>query len=625
MNSLESGSNVQSGLEMIMEKSPDTIVLVDRNLTLVKVISAKDDYYHYLANNCIGKQPQALFPDGKNYDQYEIYRAAVKRVFEEQVKVDFSFEVSFEGKNYYYLSQASLFNEELVIVYTRNVSSLKTEKNLQELINTILDRLPLGVFVKDGDNHFNYLYWNHFMEEITGIETREIEGHDDFEVNYNALMTAEERLETDMNVIKTGLTARFKGKVKSASGDYRDIEVAKYPISLNNGKPLVLALWRDITSELATENTLRRTRILTKMALRISDIRTCSIFIDPDSTHNFKDSVVTLNDWNTMSEDMIEVSWGQFISRAHPDDQEHYHNMFTRLCRGEISEARIEARMLFPGKKEYVWREVFATVYERDDKGRPSVILGCSTNIQERKNQELSLEEAKVKAEAADKMKSKYLADMSHEIRTPLNAITGFSELMAFADTDEERMSYYDVIKMNNQLLMQLINDILDISKIESGKMEFIYTTLRLSEIFAPQQQAFALRVAPDVKVIFESDGNDYCIVSEKTRLTQVLTNFLSNAVKFTSSGSIRFGYRLTDDGIYVYVTDTGMGISKESQASIFNRFVKLNSFKQGTGLGLSICKTIIEKLKGKIGVESEEGKGSTFWFTIPCQPMKVK
>ena len=108
-------------------------------------------------------------------------------------------------------------------------------------------------------------------------------------------------------------------------------------------------------------------------------------------------------------------------------------------------------------------------------------------------------------------------------------------------------------------------------------------------------------------------------------RFARLCTNFLSNAVKFTSSGSIRFGYRLTDDGIYVYVTDTGMGISKESQASIFNRFVKLNSFKQGTGLGLSICKTIIEKLKGKIGVESEEGKGSTFWFTIPCQPMKVK
>lgn len=619
MNSLESGSNVQSGLEMIMEKSPDTIVLVDRNLTLVKVISAKDDYYHYLANNCIGKQPQALFPDGKNYDQYEIYRAAVKRVFEEQVKVDFSFEVSFEGKNYYYLSQASLFNEELVIVYTCDVSSLKTEKNLQELINTILDRLPLGGFVKDEDNHFNYLYWNHFMEEITGIETREIEGHDDFEVNYNALMTAEERLETDMNVIKTGLTARFKGKVKSASGDYRDIEVAKYPISLNNGKPLVLALWRDITSELATENTLRRTRILTKMALRISDIRTCSIFIDPDCTHNFKDSVVTLNDWNTMSEDMIEVSWGQFISRAHPDDQEHYHNMFTRLCRGEISEARIEARMLFPGKKEYVWREVFATVYERDEKGRPSVILGCSTNIQERKNQELSLEEAKVKAEAADKMKSKYLADMSHEIRTPLNAITGFSELMAFADTDEERMSYYDVIKMNNQLLMQLINDILDISKIEADAIKITYEQLDVSELMDTIYASAKLRVPGGVKLILEKGADHHMFGTDSMRLLQLINNLVNNAIKNTKEGSITMGYTIQPDNqLRFYVRDTGIGIDKDKLKDVFGRFVKINDYMEGIGLGLAICKGLVVKMGGSIHVTSELGVGSEFSFILP-------
>lgn len=583
MNSLESGSNVQSGLEMIMEKSPDTIVLVDRNLTLVKVISAKDDYYHYLANNCIGKQPQALFPDGKNYDQYEIYRAAVKRVFEEQVKVDFSFEVSFEGKNYYYLSQASLFNEELVIVYTRDVSSLKTENNLQELINTM------------------------------------IEGHDDFEVNYNALMTAEERLETDMNVIKTGLTARFKGKVKSASGDYRDIEIAKYPISLNNGKPLVLALWRDITSELATENTLRRTRILTKMALRISDIRTCSIFIDPDSTHNFKDSVVTLNDWNTMSEDMIEVSWGQFISRAHPDDQEHYHNMFTRLCRGEISEARIEARMLFPGKKEYVWREVFATVYERDEKGRPSVILGCSTNIQERKNQELSLEEAKVKAEAADKMKSKYLADMSHEIRTPLNAITGFSELMAFADTDEERMSYYDVIKMNNQLLMQLINDILDISKIEADAIKITYEQLDVSELMDTIYASAKLRVPGGVKLVLEKGADHHMFGTDSMRLLQLINNLVNNAIKNTKEGSITMGYTIQPDNqLRFYVRDTGIGIDKDKLKDVFGRFVKINDYMEGIGLGLAICKGLVVKMGGSIHVTSELGVGSEFSFILP-------
>ncbi len=535
------------------------------------------------------------------------------------MKVDFSFEVSFEGKNYCYLSQASLFNEELVIVYTRDVSSLKTENNLQELINTILDRLPLGVFVKDGDNHFNYLYWNHFMEEITGIETREIEGHDDFEVNYNALMTAEERLETDMNVIKTGLTARFKGKVKSASGDYRDIEVAKYPISLNNGKPLVLALWRDITSELATENTLRRTRILTKMALRISDIRTCSIFIDPDSTHNFKDSVVTLNDWNTMSEDMIEVSWGQFISRAHPDDQEHYHNVFTRLCRGEISEARIEARMLFPGKKEYAWREVFATVYERDEKGRPSVILGCSTNIQERKNQELSLEEAKVKAEAADKMKSKYLADMSHEIRTPLNAITGFSELMAFADTDEERMSYYDVIKMNNQLLMQLINDILDISKIEADAIKITYEQLDVSELMDTIYASAKLRVPGGVKLFLEKGADHHMFGTDSMRLLQLINNLVNNAIKNTKEGSITMGYTIQPDNqLRFYVRDTGIGIDKDKLKDVFGRFVKINDYMEGIGLGLAICKGLVVKMGGSIHVTSELGVGSEFSFILP-------
>ena len=263
----------------------------------------------------------------------------------------------------------------------------------------------------------------------------------------------------------------------------------------------------------------------------------------------------------------VQITHASFTEKIHPDYRKVYENITTAFMRGEIDSMRFS----FPCRyfsDEYVWLE---------------------------------------------------------KIRTPLNAIVGFSTLLAESDDEEEKKEYLRIIESSNEFLLQLIGDILDISKIESGKMEFIYTTLRLSEIFAPQQQAFALRVAPGVKVIFESDGNDYCIVSEKTRLTQVLTNFLSNAVKFTSSGSIRFGYRLTDDGIYVYVTDTGMGISKESQASIFNRFVKLNSFKQGTGLGLSICKTIIEKLKGKIGVESEEGKGSTFWFTIPCQPMKVK
>ena len=318
----------------------------------------------------------------------------------------------------------------------------------------------------------------------------------------------------------------------------------------------------------------------------------------------------------TLEDDTPAGQWVRGVRKV-------YENITTAFMRGEIDSMRFS----FPCRyfsDEYVWLEKIGEVYEADPDGKPIRSIGILRDMTVDKRHEADVQ-AKRLAEESDRMKSAFIANMSHEIRTPLNAIVGFSTLLAESDDEEEKKEYLRIIESSNEFLLQLIGDILDISKIKSGKMEFIYTTLRLSEIFAPQQQAFALRVAPGVKVIFESDGNDYCIVSEKTRLTQVLTNFLSNAVKFTSSGSIRFGYRLTDDGIYVYVTDTGMGISKESQASIFNRFVKLNSFKQGTGLGLSICKTIIEKLKGKIGVESEEGKGSTFWFTIPCQPMKVK
>ena len=281
--------------------------------------------------------------------------------------------------------------------------------------------------------------------------------------------------------------------------------------------------------------------------------------------------------------------------RAHEIRTEDYHTIKTgRMVKEmvEYEKPNGEVRIV----------NIVRLLITNPDPGASPLLLVMLNDITEQRQDQLAL----MKVQEADKMKNAFIANMSHEIRTPLNAIVGFSTLFAESDDEEEKKEYLRIIESSNEFLLQLIGDILDISKIESGKMEFSDTTLRVREIFAPQQQAFALRVAPGVKVIFESDGNDYCIVSEKTRLTQVLTNFLSNAVKFTSSGSIRFGYRLTDDGIYVYVTDTGMGISKESQASIFNRFVKLNSFKQGTGLGLSICKTIIEKLKGKIGVESE-------------------
>lgn len=233
------------------------------------------------------------------------------------------------------------------------------------------------------------------------------------------------------------------------------------------------------------------------------------------------------------------------------------------------------------------------------------------------------LMEAKEKAEESNRLKSAFLANMSHEIRTPLNAIVGFSNLLITTDDKEEKDMYISIIENNNNLLLQLINDILDLSKIEAGAMDFNYTNVDLNSLLYELQEYTQTRTKEGVKVIFDERLPNCFIQTEKIRFTQVISNLLNNATKFTSEGSIRFGYKLNkEDELYFYVSDTGTGISADHISKVFGRFVKLNEFAQGSGLGLSLCQTIIHNMNGQIGVESVEGEGSTFWFTIPYIPV---
>lgn len=234
------------------------------------------------------------------------------------------------------------------------------------------------------------------------------------------------------------------------------------------------------------------------------------------------------------------------------------------------------------------------------------------------KQTENELREAKEKAEESDRLKSAFLANMSHEIRTPLNAIVGFSELLASADDSLEQEEYVNIIKTNNELLLQLINDILDLAKIEANTLDFVHIDLDINQLLSDIEQASRIKAKHGVQVVFEEKVPHCIIRTDKNRLSQVITNFINNAVKFTSEGSIRLGYRIRENDIYFYVSDTGTGIEKERINSVFERFVKLNNFEQGTGLGLSISQTIVHKLGGDIGVESGYGEGSTFWFTLP-------
>ena len=242
-------------------------------------------------------------------------------------------------------------------------------------------------------------------------------------------------------------------------------------------------------------------------------------------------------------------------------------------------------------------------------------------DITQLKQAEKELTLAKEKAENADLSKSAFLANMSHEIRTPLNAITGFAEILASANTEEEKAQYQEIIKMNADLLLQLVNDILDMSKIEAGTLEFVYTKVDINLLLSDLRQLFQMKVndaGGNIQIIAEPSLPSCSIETDRNRVAQVLSNFTTNAIKFTQEGTISIGYEARDTELYFYVTDTGAGIPADKLPEVFGRFVKLNKDKKGTGLGLSISKTIVNKLEGQIGADSVEGKGSTFWFTIP-------
>lgn len=305
-------------------------------------------------------------------------------------------------------------------------------------------------------------------------------------------------------------------------------------------------------------------------------------------------------------------------SKVHPEDRQAVLDFYEEVKKGKRHHFQREMRVRRAGTEdEWNWirSNIVVTSY-RPEEGEIEII-GINYDITELKETEAQLILARDKAEMMDRLKSAFLANMSHEIRTPLNAIVGFSDLLVESEDLEERQEYIKIVRENNELLLQLISDILDLSKIEAGTFEFTDGDVDVNLLCEDIVRSMRMKVQEGVELVFDPHLACCHVISDRNRLHQVISNFVNNAIKFTSEGSIHVGYRMKGKELELYVQDTGIGIAEEQLPHIFERFVKLNTFIHGTGLGLSICQSIVEQLGGQIGVESELGKGSRFWFTL--------
>ena len=486
-------------------------------------------------------------------------------------------------------------------------------RDYRHFLSDILDNLPFPIMVKDIRNEFRYAYWNKESEVQSGIKREKAIGYNDYDIY------GEERgrhyRSIDEELVRIGKPYRSEERYSTTDGVIHDTIVMKSILSWEAlGKWLLVARW-DVSQLKKYEREITAAKeeleeAIKKQSLALKSIDFGLIYID--KTYRVQ--------WEETTHIKSLVSGRHYTpglicyQTSALRDKPCEHCAFKEA----IEQGVIVRHTIRIDKVDF---EVTATpVYAT---GGKEVIGGLLRfeDITEKLKIEQDLREAKTKAEESNRLKSAFLANMSHEIRTPLNAIVGFSDMICQVDDPVEKQEYMKIIIANNELLLQLIDDILDLSKIEAGTMDFSYSVTDVNELMSNIcHQMEQKDHSPEVQISFIEKAPVCVINTDRVRLSQVMINLMSNAMKFTERGSISIGYRISEakDEIYFFCKDTGMGIAADKLELVFERFVKLNAFVKGTGLGLAICRVIVERLGGAIGVDSKEGEGACFWFRIP-------
>lgn len=478
----------------------------------------------------------------------------------------------------------------------------------------LLNLLPDGVIIFNADGEIQQLNLQAKIELHINVPT-------DSTVNVESLFKL---LNNKENILPSIIERLCKGEQKYVLPEHSFIQermdYTQFPVNgqfstfkVDGKLKAILFFFRNITVELTQEYILNTALQRTKIYPWFYDIARSTFTLD----HRYFEHIgINPGPENTLTME-------EYVNMIHPDDRAWMAEAFAIQLSGVETFDKTVPFRIHRGDGTWEWFEGQST-YIANVSGHPYRLVGICMSIQEYKDIENTLIEARMKAEESDRLKMAFLANMSHEIRTPLNAIVGFSDVIGSTYdelTIEEREDFIRLISINSEQLVTLIDDILDLSKIESNTIDFHIAGCSLKSLFMDIAKEQTVKVITNIELKALLPDTDLTIVTDYKRLKQVICNLIGNARKFTEKGYIHFGFMLDESNkniVHIFVEDTGIGIPKEKQQEIFERFYKVNTFKQGTGLGLPICKSIVEHLQGSISVHSEEGKGSRFTVTLP-------
>lgn len=595
--------------ERIIRTIPDMVFILDSSLRILRIYNPEETLLAPV-KQLRGKSLGDYFPPG----DLHIFEAGVKAALESEEVQEIEYAVKKGVETLYFEARCLKLETHVVAVVIRNITKRKKSdlviKKNQEFLKSVLDNIPFPVMLKDVKDNFRYIYWNDSCNEQAGLQRNEILGKTDID------LYGEERggryREIDRKVVASGKVYTVQEKFVTPDGKEHDTIVTKNIIK-NDVYCWMLVIRRDMTDFVKIQNELKETNHLNQLILDNSNAG--FIFIGTDYCVKWENVSRRMPSSILMAYQQGELCYKSVRGWDHPCPD--------CIMRKAFYSGQIEREeKIFP---QDVTAEIVATPVWDENKQLKGIVLKVE-DITLKKKAEIELRQAKEDAEKSDRLKSAFLANMSHELRTPLNAIVGFSDLLCHTVDPEEQLVYKDIIQRNNEALLRLVGDILDISKIETNTFDLICSDLEVGRLFEELKTIIASKIAPvsSVEMYIKPEGGNCTVYADQTRLLQVILRLIDNAIKFTFRGKIEIGYQNRENQVYFYVSDTGIGIPVEKQEIIFDRFVKLDSFKDGTGLGLAICKTIIGQLNGEIGVQSRPGEGATFWFTLPVKEKNI-